>query len=812
MSAPGDLGKGFDRPNTLDSNADLDLTISSGSKILGYVTVAAIATYLIWRLFFTLPFSYGSLSIMLGVILFLCEFLSGAQAIINYLSLVVSPVTLERPDIPDSWYPDIDVFIATHNEDVNLLYNTLNACLYLDYPDKSKVHIHVCDDGNRPEVKDLADRLGVNYIGFPEPKFAKAGNLNNAIAQTHSPLLAFLDADMIPRRDFLTHVVPHFYLPVLKKVDEKWVKRSPEEIDPDYKVGFVQAPQNFYNPDLFQFNLYAEQRIPNEQLYFFREVNTSRNDANSSILCGSGFIASRGAMADAGNFAIDTITEDFETGINIQNAGYSTYSIQEELVNGLAPETIPDLIAQRERWGRGTMQTLRNVGPFFDSRIPVRRRIFYLCSVFYWLSFFCRFIFIMSPILVALFNVYLVETSLLELLAFWTPYYVLHSIAFKRLSGKTRTVNWSNVFDTVMFPFLFIPVLLEMAGIRLKRFRVTGKGKGKSKQTNTKPSLILPHALMLTLSLTGIIFCLVDVLRYNMPYNIFILFWLFINSKNLLMAIFFMLGRVNERFTYRSTASVPAELELDGKIYTGATTDISEGGCSLALDYPAYVPTETRVAVRLFDRGYQAAFLCSMVQVRRTKASDWTYNMKLEKIEPDQLSQFRQIIYDRTPSLPETVNETMPILEDLKSNIDNRFRKKLQFFSRTQPRVAQRLPGYLPNGDEVILGDFSYRYLQVDRNLNLAGNETVKIDIKPGVHLMLTRPEEHLAGSGLLYKVVNWEDWKNNPHYQRVLGQWAHVKPEAYPRMAEREVAVDRPLMFPQPLLRSAGGSHRSGE
>lgn len=294
--------------------------------------------------------------------------------------------------------------------------------------------------------------------------------------------------------------------------------------------------------------------------------------------------------------------------------------------------------------------------------------------------------------------------------------------------------------------------------------------------------------------------------RSTSPYNIFILFWLFINSKNLLMAIFFMLGRVNERFTYRSTARVPAELELDGKIYTGVTTDISEGGCSLALNYPAYVPTKTRTLVRLFDRDYQAAFLCSLVQVRRTKASDWTYNMKLEKIEPDQLSQFRQIIYDRTPSLPETVNETMPILEDLKSNIDNRFRKKLQFFSRTQPRVAQRLTGYLPNGAEVVLNDFGYHYLQVDRKLKLAANETIQIDIEPGVHLMLTRPEEHLAGSGLLYKVVNWEDWKNKPHYQRVLGQWAHVQPKAYPRRAELGASGDRPLILPPPLFRSAGG------
>lgn len=787
------------------------------SRLLAYTAVTAITIYLGWRLFYTLPFSYGYLSIALGVILFVCEFLSGAQAIINYLSQV-SPTTLERPEIPDSWYLDIDVFVATHNEDINILYNTINACSYLDYPDKSRVHIHVSDDGNRPEVRELAERLGVNYIPFPDATQAKAGNLNNAISKTSSPFMAFLDADMIPRREFLTHLVPHLYLPVLKKLDDgTWAPRSPEEIDPDYKIGFVQSPQNFYNPDLFQFNLYAEKRIPSEQLYFFREINASRNNSNSSILCGSGFVTTRQAMADAGNFATGTITEDLETGINLQNAGYCTYSTQEGLANGLAPETIPDLIAQRERWGRGCMQTFHNVKPFLDRRIPLKRRIAYLCSVFYWLSFFCRFIFIMSPILVALFNVYLVETSLLELLIFWLPYYTLHAIALTRLSEKTRTVNWSNVFDTVMFPFLFIPVILDMVGIRLKRFRVTSKGK--SRQTSTKPSLILPHALMLALSVVGIVFCLVDILRFSMPYNVFILFWLFLNSKNLLMAIFFMLGRVNERFTYRSVASVPAELEVGGQTYTGVTADISEGGCSIALDYPVYIPTNTMIPIRLVDRDfYRAEFVCTMVQVQKTAKSDWTYNMKLEKIEPDQLSQYRQIIYERTPSLPDAINETMPVLEDLKVNFDNRFRKQVQYFSRTLPRVVQYITGTLPDGGSVLLNDFNYRYIKTDRPLGLARGETMQVTIEPGVHFLLTLPEEKLeASSSTLYKVLNWEDWDTQPRYKAVLARWANVKPEAYPRQAgsakegpgrpERQVDTINPGQPLSPLAASSGAS-----
>ena len=50
---------------------------------------------------------------------------------------------LEKPEISYDRYPDVDVLIATHNEDPDLLYKTINACTFMEYPDKSKVRIYV---------------------------------------------------------------------------------------------------------------------------------------------------------------------------------------------------------------------------------------------------------------------------------------------------------------------------------------------------------------------------------------------------------------------------------------------------------------------------------------------------------------------------------------------------------------------------------------------------------------------------------------------------------------------------------------------
>lgn len=300
-------------------------------RLLFLFTFIAIITYIVWRTFFTLPTKYGVVSLLCGVLLLAAEVSSAFEAIVNYamLSQYAPP---ELPDLPEEWYPEVDIFIATHNEPVDLLYTTVNGCTFLDYPDKSKVHIHLCDDNARPEMEALAKEFGVRYWGLSNNTYAKGGNLNNAMRQTNAPLCITLDADMIPMHSFLMKTIPYFYLPKLKKDENgRWVPKSPEEIDPKEKVGFVQTPQGFYNPDLFQYNLYSEGRYPGEQDMFFREINVARSAYNAPIYAGSNTIISREALEDVDYIAVDTITEDFLTGIRIQKQGYKTYATGEVL-------------------------------------------------------------------------------------------------------------------------------------------------------------------------------------------------------------------------------------------------------------------------------------------------------------------------------------------------------------------------------------------------------------------------------------------------------------------------------------------------
>ena len=258
----------------------------SKRKLWFILTALTSLIYILWRLFFTIPTKAGIVSMIAGITLFAAELISMMEAVIN-LRCMSREKEIPFPEISINMYPHIDVLVATHSENEELLFKTLNGCKHMEYPDPDKVHIYLCDDANRKEMADLAKKMGVGYFGMEENKHAKAGNLNNAIEKTKSPYIVTFDADMIPRSNFLMETIPYFFLPKMILENDVWRMRTKEEIDEKFKIGFIQTPQNFYNPDLFQFNFFAEANIPNEQDYFFKEVNLGRNATNSAIYAGS---------------------------------------------------------------------------------------------------------------------------------------------------------------------------------------------------------------------------------------------------------------------------------------------------------------------------------------------------------------------------------------------------------------------------------------------------------------------------------------------------------------------------------------------
>jgi len=711
--------------------------------------------YLIWRIFFTIPFGDGIVSISSAIILLAVEILGMFEAVIHYynMSEINYPV---KPEVDESLFPDVDVFVATYNEPKELLYKTINGCANMEYPDKSKIHIYICDDGNREEIKNLADSMKINYLTRTDRKGSKAGNLNNALKNSSSPLIVTFDADMIPMHDFLTSTIPYFL--------------SGE------KVGFVQTPQSFYNPDLFQYYLYSEGRIPNEQDYFYRDVQISRNKSNSVIYGGTNTVISRAALEEIGGFYTNAITEDFATGLIIQSKGYKCYAIDEIHASGLAPADLTSLIKQRERWSRGCIQTGRRLNILFRHGLSLGQKLSYISAISYWYSGIKRLVYIMAPILFSVFGIIVVKCTLIQVLIFWLPMYVLSDAALKHLSQNIRTTKWTNIYETILFPSLIIPVLLETFGISQNKFAVTRKdGVQDDRKYRLKKSI--PHIFFAVLSLIGIANCTRMIFTSGSPTYIVVLFWLISNFYNILMSIFFMFGRKALRKTERFSIEESCIISYaEGQIKC-TTIDISEGGLSVMLDFPEFIPYDVDVKVSVTTKRYACEFKGKIVQVQSI-AKKWKYAFRVTNIDEKNFKQLLNIIYDRVHSLPKYLDKNNSIFDDLRVNLLIR-NKKSFMFSRKLPRIDLNKTLLSDELGEVKLVSFNYEYIVLKTNLHVKSKPTIKLYISKNIiiNCMLEKTCDYSKTQKVnlyLYKIENYKELQKNKELGELLTQWTY--------------------------------------
>lgn len=468
----------------------------------------------------------------------------------------------------DTWQvPDVDVLIATHNEDRELLEKTVNGATYMNYP-KDKLHIYICDDGNRSEIKGLADQYGVGYIGLENNHEAKSGNLNHALSLLTSPLFVDFDSDMIPYTNFLQETVPYF--------QQNWLdyKNDPDNTQP---LGYVQTPQSFYENDIFQYNLFSERIVANEQDFFSRDVNVLYGQHGYTIFTGSNALFLRQAVDKVGGFPTKTLTEDFELGARVNIAGYSSFSTTEPQSAGTTPLDLKGVIKQRSRWGRGVIQSCRNLHIFLNSKIAWTHKVILANAYFYWWSFFRRLIYIAAPILFAVWKIQVVDTNFWLLLLMWAPGYALLHTVLGDSSSRIRNERWGEVQETFFAPYLFLPVILQTMHIKKHSFQVTQK----SYQRNWLDRVyLLPHLAMWLLTTYAIIKFNYGKWGSEILYGAVITFWLLMHWINLSFAVFIAMGRQVFRQQTRFPRKIAGTIKGAGEI---ETIDISDTGLSFQL-------------------------------------------------------------------------------------------------------------------------------------------------------------------------------------------------------------------------------------
>lgn len=668
-------------------------------RLLYFFVFVTTVFYLSWRILRTIPWDDSLFSIIFGLLLWFSELISSLTAYIIIWNKQKNS-QLEKPVILDQDYPDIDVLIATHNEDVDLLYKTVNACTYMDYPDKKKVHIYICDDTNRPEVADLARKFNVSYFGLSDNKHAKSGNLNNALEQTNSPLVATFDADMIPYRSFLMESVPYFV---------KQLEADKNEEEPEQKIGLIQTPQSFYNADIFQFNLFSESTLPNEQDFFSKGVNVLNNAHGAAVYTGSNTVIYRKAIEEVGGFPIDTITEDFELGVRMNTKGYVNFSTTEQMASGLTPTDFKSVIKQRIRWGRGVIRSSYNTNIFLNPKLSLSQKIVYINGYLYWWSFFRRLLYICAPILFTVFHVRVVVANVWLLLFFWLPSYVLTRLSMIDVTTQYRTQIWGEVVETILAPYLVLPLFLEAFGISEKKFKVTKKGKESSRW---EWMYALPYIIFWGLSVYGLISFNYGKFGSELFYGSVISFWLIHHITNLTFAIFCSLGRPIYRQSERFKVKDPMVVEALGEKYDVQLSDISETGASFLTQIPLYFPKKTILILLLKSPHYQAKLDAKIVRVY-TGEDGWYYGVQFIDIPESQKREFFQYIYDRINHyLPSERDTWMTVLDDLFENINRRLfvsEHDIATYSAVFPLIAvNEMIKYKQEERFVSVTDFEY--------------------------------------------------------------------------------------------------------
>jgi cellulose synthase (UDP-forming) len=565
-------------------------------KALKYFIAFAIIlqlVYITWRIGYTLP-THIFWGFFFGFLLLLAEFMAVFQSTTHRLMFFKDYIPLSKTFQDLEILPTIDILIATYNEPISILRNTVAAAASQHYPN-SKFKVYICDDGAREEVRQLAEEYGAVWSTREEHTHAKAGNLNHCLREhARGELFLVLDADMIAKSNFLKQTVGYFS---------------------DPNMALVQAPQVFYNPDPFQNNLQLYQTIPNEQDFFMREVLNHRAMFNAVLNVGTNALFRRSAIDDIGLIPVGTITEDMATSMLLQAKGYQTTFVNETLAMGLSPNSFADYVTQRDRWCRGNIQVLKKWNPLTLPGLSFMQRLIYFDGVLYWFFGLQKIIYTIGPILFLLLGIPIYYADVFTMLLFFVPMYFSSSTIFTLFNHKSRTYTWAHIYETALAPYLAFSAISELFFSNKIKFSVTPKD-GKQKQNYFAFKVALPHLILAAISLTafgfGIYHLLTDV-NYMIPVYLVNLLWLIYNLLGITAAILVCFEkqrfRSAERFTIQDQVKVSLQ---NGEGFPAEVIDISTHACAFEPLHPIENPD------RLVGQEIKLLFLKGNFEIKGT--------------------------------------------------------------------------------------------------------------------------------------------------------------------------------------------------
>jgi cellulose synthase (UDP-forming) len=445
-------------------------------RILAVIALLVTIYYLYWRV--TETFNPSALIFSWA--------LWGAE-VFGFLTTALFYFTVWKPKTRTAPDPitgrTVDVFIPTKDESVSVLRKTLLACRDIKYPHRTLV----LDDGNRSEVKALAEELGCVYLAREEHKGAKAGNLNFGLEHSTAEFIAIFDADHAPLPEFIDRLIGYFA---------------------DDDVAFVQTPQEFYNIDSYQHRVDEKHKyIWAEQYLFFSLIQPGRDHWNAAYFVGSCAMLRRKALDDIEGFPTESITEDMLTSVNLHSKGWNSIYHNENLAYGIAAESIQPFYIQRRRWGVGGWQVWFRANPLFKRGLSFSQRLCYLASMIYPMEGYQKLIFYLTPPIVLFTTVLPMKALDITYLLHFIPYYTISLYAYNEMSRGYGGTLMMEQFSMGKFGTYIATLWAFLLPKKARQFTVTPKG---DKATSSDRYLV-PQYLVCVFSILGILWALLNL-------------------------------------------------------------------------------------------------------------------------------------------------------------------------------------------------------------------------------------------------------------------------------------------------------------
>jgi cellulose synthase (UDP-forming) len=328
----------------------------------------------------------------------------------------------------DVVHPTIDVLITAAGEPIEIVSRTMRAAVAIEYPH----YTYILDDGKSAELKSLCADYGVGYISRFERKFAKAGNVNNGLQYCTGEFFIIFDADQIPRKDFISRLLPYMENP---------------------KLAMVQSPQYFANTDKF-----IAAGTAQAQEIFYKHVCPSKNISDSAFCVGTNMIFRRKAIDEVGGIAEISHSEDIWTSYLLHERGWSTLFVNEILAFGQAPSTIVSYFKQQLRWARGGLGMLFFSNPLFSKKLSLDQKFQYFSTNIFYLVGISVLVYMLLPIVYLLFNIKPLKTEngivwLLHYLPYFFLYYGLSFMLLGKLRIATIATSLASFYPYVLAVF-----------------------------------------------------------------------------------------------------------------------------------------------------------------------------------------------------------------------------------------------------------------------------------------------------------------------------------------------------------------------